>query len=235
MKLSIWQQFSSNHSSHYFVVGVFGSSEAANQAETELKTMLQEIDLWHRQNPLAVRENPSPDLVPPEREAAKKYGVEKEWQHTIDWASWASYWFEQSNPQYDAAENAALCIDQAVRVLENVVVAATPDQSWMGRQPFKGLLEHFGAKTFAYDLEHFEGWDKCFFRLTCIAPDETIAQKFKLLAENIDLLYLTVIQDHRRLTCEFHHSSVEGINNLRDLLQSNGYENIQFDVFEKAE
>src|SRR5579871_721435 len=113
MKVSIWQQFSSNHSGAYFVVGVFASDGEARRAENELKDILRTIDAWHRANPHAA-ENNDGTLFPPEREAAEKYHAE--WLHAIDWTNWADYYLEDhpAFSNYNAAENAEWCIERAL-------------------------------------------------------------------------------------------------------------------------
>jgi hypothetical protein len=50
MRVSIWQQFSSNHSGHFWVVGTFKTVEDAQKAYDELRAMLTEIDRWHREH-----------------------------------------------------------------------------------------------------------------------------------------------------------------------------------------
>src|SRR5687768_7863721 len=53
MKISLWQQFSSNHSNGFQVVGIFESVDDAANVETRLKQLLNEATRWHKENPLA--------------------------------------------------------------------------------------------------------------------------------------------------------------------------------------
>jgi hypothetical protein len=46
MKISVWQQFSSNHSTGFTVVGKFSSPEAAQKAEVDLDKVLGQIEKW---------------------------------------------------------------------------------------------------------------------------------------------------------------------------------------------
>jgi uncharacterized lipoprotein YehR (DUF1307 family) len=47
MKLSIWQQFSSNHSANFTTVGQFESAEWAQEALKEVQEIIQNIAWWH--------------------------------------------------------------------------------------------------------------------------------------------------------------------------------------------
>jgi hypothetical protein len=53
MKVTLWQQFSSNHSNGFQVVGIFESVDDATKVETRLKQLLNEATHWHKENPLA--------------------------------------------------------------------------------------------------------------------------------------------------------------------------------------
>jgi hypothetical protein len=78
MKLSLWQQFSSNHSGSYTIVGAFDTPEVAQNAHRVIQQMMREIDTWNRQHP--------PDAWRPnviEEQYGKMYAID--WQEPIDW------------------------------------------------------------------------------------------------------------------------------------------------------
>jgi hypothetical protein len=80
MRISIWRQFSSNHSSSFTVVGHFDTVEKAEQAETKLKALLEQIREFRSYDP-----NGEVDRFPtwPEEEASQQYGIE--WDESFDW------------------------------------------------------------------------------------------------------------------------------------------------------
>ena len=86
VKVSIWQQFSSNHSGSFAVVGRFASEDAAKAAAEKLAELVRRIDQWHENtaNETAYQNDPSP-LTPVEESIRKEYAIE-EWDYQgIDW------------------------------------------------------------------------------------------------------------------------------------------------------
>jgi hypothetical protein len=78
MKLSLWQQFSSNHSGAYTVVGAFATPDKAQNAHAILQRMMREIDSSNRQQP--------PDTWRPnaiEEQYERIYSID--WHEPIDW------------------------------------------------------------------------------------------------------------------------------------------------------
>ncbi|HLY25440.1 MAG TPA: hypothetical protein VKQ72_03810 [Aggregatilineales bacterium] len=162
MRISIWQQFSSNHSGAYYVVGNFQSVEAARNAYDELRRIVSEIYKWLRENPEEIettQKSSQNGLLPPEIAFAQQYDVE--WPQTIDWME----------------------IEKAVRIVGTLVVVSNPDQTWMTRQPFQGLLERLGGQTVGYDLNTDIPNDIAFHLYPTIrftAPNSSAADKIEL-------------------------------------------------------
>lgn len=151
MKLSIWQQFSSNHSGFFWVVGTFSTHDEADKAFNEIRDMLFEIDQWHRDNHDYISSQQY-RVSPPEKEFAKKYQIE--WVNPIDWTGWASYEYQLEG--FDAQKAASNLIDDAVTIVGRNVIVSNPHQTWMTVQPFKGILDSLDAETIGYDLELVE-------------------------------------------------------------------------------
>jgi hypothetical protein len=84
MKLSLWQQFSSNNSVGYIVIGVFETPAAAQQAKAVLDEMIREM-----------RTPPPPQspVSPREIQAkyARRYGLEINPEYGISWFNTLSY------------------------------------------------------------------------------------------------------------------------------------------------
>ncbi len=184
MKLSIWQQFSSNHSGMFWVVGTFNTYEEAQHAFEELRAMLFTIEKWYREN----REQSealmqTAELSPPEREFAQKYNAS--WPMRIDWTDFAAYWLEKypAYQGYDARRATENMIDTAVTIAGQNVIVSNPHQTWMTRQPFLGILEAMGSQALGYDLKFIESPEIEGFtmhtRLTFTAPDLNAAARIE--------------------------------------------------------
>jgi hypothetical protein len=73
MKLSIWQQFSSNHSNSFTLVGVFPSAAKAEKAFKRIDTLLKAIDTWREKHP----DDYTYELMSePEEKIAEQYDID---------------------------------------------------------------------------------------------------------------------------------------------------------------
>lgn len=164
MKLSVWQQFSSNHSASFTIVAQFETAELAEVAGEEMRTMLFEISNWwseqENQDEIEdyVRQNGG--LSAPEKQYAVKYQIE-EWGQgrngVLDWV--------QSKSAVDA-----------VSVFERLVIvnqAKSETDTWAGARPFDEILRKLGAKV-AVDGEGLETY--LAMNLRCNAPDKATAE-----------------------------------------------------------
>jgi hypothetical protein len=135
MRISLWQQFSSNHSARFTVVGTFDSPAKANEAAAELQRILARIETWWGE--LSPEEwnkwrdkTETSELTPPEHEFSQHYKVD--WPFTINWYTWAS-WHHENSP---------------VTVFEKFVFVESPHYYiWHGPQPFEELMIRFGANV----------------------------------------------------------------------------------------
>src|SRR5215468_2482654 len=88
MRITIWQQYSSNHSSDFTVVGTFQTHEAAENAAQQFRSMLATIVNWYKlpENRAVAREvlnNYEFPPVPPELQIAEQFGIE--WPTAVVW------------------------------------------------------------------------------------------------------------------------------------------------------
>jgi|GEM_PF-5691358 len=72
MRLSMWQQYSANHSSDFTLVGEFKTPEEAQKAGEKLHNLVKSIEAWHREhNP----EYKYDKISPLEAELTNKEGI----------------------------------------------------------------------------------------------------------------------------------------------------------------
>jgi hypothetical protein len=161
MKLTIWQQFSSNHSSHFHIVGVFDTSAAAQKAADELRQIFKQIEDWHEQNPEkseALMERWSrgewPQAVSEIEEIlAEKYGVR--WTNGIEW-----FW--------DA---------RLELLLDHIVHISTGGQTDSGPEPFDEIIERLGGYGLVTGADvGGTPFGKIIVYLSCVAPDIETAE-----------------------------------------------------------
>jgi hypothetical protein len=177
MKVSLWQQFSSNHSASFMIVGTFESAEWANTVAEELRVMLQEISDWWAQYQTWEEEEQvikqialQGGLTPPEKKYQAQYGIEK--------------WGKGSNGvlEWVQGENAS----KAIRRYENLVILdqSSINDTWAGPTPFDEILVKLGGNVVA----HSEAFDSYLaMNLTCDAPDDVTAQQIEHDAKYTEL------------------------------------------------
>jgi hypothetical protein len=127
MKLTIWQQFSSNHSATYTIVGVFPSPEAAKAAGEKIRNIVERIANEAKGNPTA-------GMIPSdfEQQTGAEYGFL--WKQAIDWLR---FFPRHYKPIY-VREPA-----DYVMIAENMVIVDAPSASatWQTGHQFVNLIE----------------------------------------------------------------------------------------------
>ncbi len=174
IRLSIWRQFSSNHSSNFAIIGTFASGEAAQQAIATLEQLLDSISrfyadpaneaewghLWETWDWSA---GTPPAATPVEREIGKRYGVE--WPHAIDW-------FDQ--------------YELRTFLQDNIVLLATSGDVDMWAYPMNVIMERIGGNVATDNPEGTVNPTAAGVDLTCIAPTEEEAERIaKLVNEHV--------------------------------------------------
>lgn len=175
MRISIWQQWASNHSAAFTIMGKFSTPDDALHVSGIFKDILREVATWKQQDYAAkwqayLAENhieqptplhkddfeadyyahPEPTEI--EQRFATQYNLTT-WFHTLDYAL---------NPA--TAPDVVLVADCAVIVDEDLIGAYT----WTGYWPFEELMRKFGSEQIAICCE-FGGTAK--ITLRCTAPD----------------------------------------------------------------
>jgi hypothetical protein len=192
MKITLWQQFNSNHSASFTVVGMFDTPDSAEQAEKALQTMLTAIEGWHRGKkgsyPLAIqgkKAQPREDLTPPEYHFAEQYQIE--WPRPVGWIT-----------KHDPG-------DLTLSRMDHVVFLSSFNFAFQGPQPFDEIMAKLGGQVTvqAHSCDDY-GDTLVVLNLSCTAPDP--AQ-----AEWIDLIF----QDYRDSTVT-RHAFYEWIDKFQD-------------------
>jgi hypothetical protein len=159
MRLTLWQQFSSNHSARFTVVGQFETIEQAQRAYGEFNEFADKIVAWYHAHPELdegwVSGDP-PEPTEPELQFNQQYKVE--------WDEYSVAWFPQT-----------------IRLLhDNLVIIDSDGQSdGNGANPFHLLMQKMGGKVVVEgDIFHGEGIRSNFsMDLQCVASDETSLNK----------------------------------------------------------
>lgn len=156
MKVKIWQQFSSNHSSEFTVVGEFPSREDAERAATEIKTILKRIADWRTAHTDDFRDyvDDENEPTPIELEIAAEYGVE--WPDAVDWAQ---------EHEIDI-------------VLDRLLFLKPTARPASAGEPFDQIMTKLGGKGYLEGDAFGDTVGMVIFDLTCTAPDEQTAQSF---------------------------------------------------------
>jgi hypothetical protein len=158
MKLSIWRQFSSNHSGSFAVVGRFANEDQAKAAADKLADIIHRIDQWH-ENPdnqaWYEEEAPSGALTAVEEAIRTEFAL-NEWDHQA-----ADWYGEQGH-------------DPVRRVGRDVFFSV--GETWSSPQPIHNLIEKLGGTP--YDQHEFGGpITNIFVTLTCAFASLEIAEQ----------------------------------------------------------
>lgn len=161
MKISIWQQWSSNHSASFLLVGLFPDPQSARSAADQIQQILVEIDAWQNDEKNADENlriwkeigeqgwDRGLSLRPPEKHFAGRYGID--WKHPIDWRL----------PEPPTCK--------AVFHVDTLVFVGNCGQTYLGSHPFDLLLPVMGASQIVGEYESKPG--AITVDIACRAPD----------------------------------------------------------------
>ncbi len=213
MRVSVWQQFSSNHSAGFTVVGRFASGEEANKAAEEFQKLIQASHQWLVDSRLRQKdtiENVAPDsqdtLPEPEREFSEKYQVE--------WHPYGIDWLEGS---YDLTE--------LVKVVHTDVFVTTNtyESAWLP-VPIVTAMAKMGARSVGSERDDSRiGFLTCLdVELSCAAPDRQIAAR--VASTVVKSLEWAITQNDFSREFEMSRPDMPWIPDGLDELGSLGYE-----------
>lgn len=142
MKLSIWQQWSSNHSAMITIVGEFKSTEAAQKASEELKGIITTISTWNQAHHDELRTTYGGlKPTPIEDQLAAQFDIE--WEESIDWLRS----FDQFMEHY--YEHARCQPEECIIQLDKCVFIDVPGSSmtWQTGHHFVKLIDRLGGEA----------------------------------------------------------------------------------------
>lgn len=164
MRVSVWQQWASNHSTRFTVVGTFASAAEATKAANELKRLVTQIAEWLESNDYFNGgeywdKNPDAPLSPPEIALSEIYDVE--WSpHSMDWF-----------PGDETATDVIVTYD-------NMLFIYNVSDTWLGSKPIDTIAEKLGGEVVVHGdrLPAGEGDSDVYVSILCSAPDEEVAE-----------------------------------------------------------
>jgi hypothetical protein len=167
MKITLWQQFSSNHSASFTVVGVFEDADKAEEAARILRDVVERLHEYYRKR--------FPDV-----------GDFIEWAEEID-IRFLSVFEIALRQQYKLRPNAwTQPPDWAynstpVHQFKHLVFVSSRGDTWSGYQPLDSLIKKAGGKLYTSE----ESRTACYLTVTCQAQNADSAQQ---LAEQMTLV-----------------------------------------------
>jgi hypothetical protein len=216
MRIAIWQQWASNHSSSFVIVGEFGTAEAATAAAHQLHEMLTLIAQFREgytgQEPTG-----------PEVQFAQEYQLE--WEHTLTWLA--------LGPRLDLnADGGYLAIHQ-----NRVFLSCGDIEASTGGRPLDQLMARLADRVL---FEEETGEYSILVSLTCTAPHDDIApalydqlHAYLTTAEGgrIERTGTILSIQHMRM---FYHLGT-GLRALTAWLADHGCEDIKIDLIKSTE
>jgi hypothetical protein len=170
MSISIWQQWASNHSGGFTLVGIFQSDEEAEKAKDELWKMIQAIRNEHYGEPEEIPLWEDVKVWPPslsvEQQIAKHFDIE--WPHHIEWVDDGEFFGDDT-------------------VTQDGSIVFVDAYSWahQGPQPFDAIMAKLGARVSA-EVHECRGHEDVYllFNIECEAQTPEQAEWLELVFED---------------------------------------------------
>lgn len=164
MKIRIWQQFSSNNSSSFVIVGHFETQKQAQDTATTLRDILRRMWNWYAAHPEERETAMYVDTPPTGAEQIVTDEYQIEFEEATDWV---------------AVEKSPDFVNDAVTSFENHVYLAILDETLRIAEPFVALMRKLGA-----DIKYHDGFpSELSVNISAMTPDDTTAQYIKSASE----------------------------------------------------
>jgi hypothetical protein len=159
MKLTLWQQFASNHSNSFTLVGVFPTPEDARLAADMLREFLSQYMAWVKAHPDAAEEyykSRYDELPELENEFYRQEGVSLR-GGILEWIY---------------ALNGYVVLNDALYAYGNLLLMDSHTEAAQGGKPFDDLIIRWSGTAF---VQRETGADSLYYHLEIDAPDEAAA------------------------------------------------------------
>jgi hypothetical protein len=169
MRVSIWRQFSSNHSANFTIVARFPTPEQAQQVADQIRADLETVnDFWNSLNEEDRLEWQQAvflkgRITPPELLLREKYGV---WATTKQGEPVGLDWLYVNDRNL---------VSDVIHVYRGLIFMSNPIETTNGKEPFDAILQQLGGQI-AYELEIGRSTLEWFIAFDL--PDEAQVQAF---------------------------------------------------------
>jgi hypothetical protein len=211
MRLTLWQQFSSNHSTSYTLVGVFPTPEKAQQAAETWRQIIARVKTWIKNNPDKL---PDDDRIPLEieQELGKEYNMV--------WDVAADSWF-----------------DLDVKLIWGRFVMVYPNwQAEYGPQPLDQLMQRLGGKPIITGSNWDNPYGEIIVTINCDAPDDATLNALQSKTSIYDLGPFANHDDYKvtmygkRASIEFYSDDFDDLIYVMKDLQKRKMTNIRLEI-----
>jgi hypothetical protein len=216
MKITMWQQFSSNHSAQYVIIGEFDDEHHAKLA----------YGLWYRlaldvEETCSLKENrmSPPVLSAVQQQIAEQYDIE--WEEPIDWMG--------SDPSV---------VNRIVRRMGQRVFVRVDFETWQPVDPGFTLIEKLGASKTQF-FNDAQGFIRV--RIQCDGANATIERDLTTpqskenvwtwtLQTHLDDTQVVLEDSTLTLTAVIIYNGYHTVASLLHYLEARGCHNIQLDI-----
>ncbi len=209
MRVSIWQQFSSNNSSSFTVVGVFDTPETAQRAAAEVRNIIEAMKVWHKEHPEEgddiLRSGGYPP-TPAEVEVGKRFGFD--WEQAVEW-----YWYV----------SVEVILDRFVYIRP---ADFRPDTAG---EPFDKILSGLGGQGLLHGNSYGDQIGTILAEVNCVAPDEATAQE--LVNKYLDWDHFSRAEGRHLHFYDWTFSEFD-LPEFIDYLKSRGCTDIQYRLYQ---
>ena len=168
MRLSIWQQWSSNHSSSLTLIGEFAERQHVEAAVRELAELLDEIREWHSEHYDEIdRAGAETGIIPltePEAEFAQRKGIDFGSKSLLYWGFALPLPFRMDVQEIMGLDRLVIMMPRAEAAMDDP-------------RPLKALVQAYHPHQTIMDFESGAPIWIARCTITCEAPDETTARE----------------------------------------------------------
>jgi hypothetical protein len=212
MKLSLWQQFSGNHSSSFTVIGEFPTREEAERAAKEIRTILARIEAWHKEH---ADDDEIIDMWEGGEWTVEPFPIETQiaQDHNIEWESGID-WFHSAN----------------IEIVMDRLVFLTPSQRpETDGHPFDQIMTRLGGRGYHHGDRAGDQTAIILLDMTCIAPDEQTAEEMRSHLGRYSTPQERISRQGLQLRLErWHYDALFGFPELIQMLQGHGFTDIEY-------